>query len=198
MTLAGLLFARGLAFKVSDNGNVTHLIEPGTNIIELGQGTFLGIGYPAWVVVPVFLIAWVLLNRTRFGQTVYAIGGSEEAAKLMGLRVVRTQVLLYTMMGFLSGLAGMLVAARSSSGLSTIGIGLELDAIAAVVIGGTLLTGGSGGLGGTIAGVLLLAVIQNLINQVGTLSSYFQQVVSGVFLIVVIVGQRLLESRGRE
>ena len=116
----------------------------------------------------------------------------------MGLRVVRTQVLLYTMMGFLSGLAGMLVAARSSSGLSTIGIGLELDAIAAVVIGGTLLTGGSGGLGGTVAGVLLLAVIQNLINQVGTLSSYFQQVVSGVFLIVVIVGQRLLESRGRE
>ncbi len=198
VTLAGLLFARGLAFKVSDNGNVTHLIEPGTNIIELGQGTFLGIGYPAWVVVPVFLIAWVLLNRTRFGQTVYAIGGSEEAAKLMGLRVVRTQVLLYTMMGFLSGLAGMLVAARSSSGLSTIGIGLELDAIAAVVIGGTLLTGGSGGLGGTVAGVLLLAVIQNLINQVGTLSSYFQQVVSGVFLIVVIVGQRLLESRGRE
>ncbi len=198
VTLAGLLFARGLAFKVSDNGNVTHLIEPGTNIIELGQGTFLGIGYPAWIVVPVFVIAWVLLNRTRFGQTVFAIGGSEEAAKLMGLRVVRTQVLLYTMMGFLSGLAGMLVAARSSSGLSTIGIGLELDAIAAVVIGGTLLTGGSGGLGGTIAGVLLLTVIQNLINQVGTLSSYIQQVVSGVFLIVVIVVQRLLESRGRE
>ncbi len=146
--------------------------------------------------VPVFLVAWVLLNRTRFGQTVFAIGGSEEAANLMGLHVVRTQVLLYTMMGFLSGLAGMLVAARSSSGLSTIGIGLELDAIAAVVIGGTLLTGGSGGLGGTIAGVLLLTVIQNLINQVGTLSSYIQQVVSGVFLIVVIVVQRLLGTAG--
>jgi ribose transport system permease protein len=198
VTLAGLLFARGLAFKVSDNGNVTHLIPSGTGIIELGQGTFLGVGYPAWLVVPIFLAGLLLLNRTRFGQTVFAIGGSEEAAQLMGLRVARTQVLLYTMMGFLSGVAGMLVAARSSSGLSTIGIGLELDAIAAVVIGGTLLTGGSGGLTGTVAGVLLLGVIQNLINQVGTLSSYYQQVVSGVFLIIVIAVQRLLESRAEE
>ena len=198
VTLAGLLFARGLAFKVSDNGNVTHLIPPGTGIIELGQGTVLGIGYPAWFVVPVFLGGLVLLNRTRFGQTVFALGGSEEAAQLMGLPVVRTKVLLYTMMGFLAGLAGMLVAARSSSGLSTIGTGLELDAIAAVVIGGTLLTGGSGGLTGTVAGVLLLGVIQNLINQVGTLSSYYQQVVSGIFLIIVIAVQRLLESRAEE
>jgi ribose/xylose/arabinose/galactoside ABC-type transport system permease subunit len=198
VTLAGLLFARGLAFKVSSNGNVTHLIPSGTGIIELGQGSFLGIGYPAWFVVPLFGLAWLLLNWTKFGQTVFAIGGSEEAAQLMGLPVIRTQVLLYTMMGFLSGVAGMLVAARSSSGLSTIGIGMELDAIAAVVIGGTLLTGGSGGVGGTIAGVFLLGVIQNMINQVGTLSSYYQQVVSGVFLIVVIAVQRLLESRAKE
>ena len=93
--------------------------------------------------------------------------------------------------------AGILVAARSSSGLSTIGVGLELQAIAAVVIGGTLLTGGSGSMMGTLAGVLLLNVINNVINQVGTLSSYFQQVVSGVFLIVVVLIQRYLSREQR-
>lgn len=198
VTLAGLLFARGLAFKVSDNGNVTHLIPPDTWIINLGQGRLFGVGIPAWIVLPVFLGGLVLLNRTRFGQSVYAIGGSEEAAQLAGVRVTWVKVRLYTLMGFLAGLSGMLVAARSSSGLSTIGVGLELDVIAAVVIGGTLLTGGAGGLTGTIAGVLLLTVIQNLINQVGTLSSYFQQVVSGVFLITVIAVQRLFESRAQK
>lgn len=198
VTLAGLLFARGLAFKVSDNGNVTHLIPSDTWIINLGQGRLLGVGIPAWIVLPVFVGGLVLLNRTRFGQSVYAIGGSEEAAQLAGVRVMWVKVRLYTLMGFLAGLSGMLVAARSSSGLSTIGVGLELDVIAAVVIGGTLLTGGAGGLTGTIAGVLLLTVIQNLIKQVGTLSSYFQQVVSGVFLITVIAVQRLFEFRAQK
>ena len=96
----------------------------------------------------------------------------------------------------LSGLAGMLVAARSSSGLSTIGSGLELEAIAAVVIGGTLLSGGAGGLTGTLIGVLLLGVIQNLINQVGTLRSYHQQVVSGLFLVVVVTAQTVVGTEG--
>lgn len=196
VTLAGLLFARGLAFKVSDNGNVTHLIAPGEPIIRLGQGTLLGVGYPAWVSLAVFVAGLIILNRTRFGQAVFALGGSEEAAQLMGLPVARVKLALYSLSGLLAGLAGMLVAARSSSGLSTIGTGLELSAIAAVVIGGTLLTGGSGGVTGTMVGVYLLGVIQNLINQVGTLSSYYQQVASGTFLIVVVVVQRLLDRRG--
>ena len=113
----------------------------------------------------------------------------------MGLRVARVKIALYTMTGVLSGLAGMLVAARSSSGLSTIGNGLELEAIAAVVIGGTLLSGGAGGLTGTLIGVLLLGVIQNLINQVGTLRSYHQQVVSGLFLVVVVTVQTVVGRR---
>ncbi len=113
----------------------------------------------------------------------------------MGLRVARVKVVLYTMTGVLGGLAGMLVAARSSSGLSTIGNGLELEAIAAVVIGGTLLSGGAGGLVGTLIGVLLLGVIQNLINQVGTLRSFHQQVVSGLFLVVVVTVQTVVGRR---
>ena len=95
----------------------------------------------------------------------------------------------------LAGLAGVLVAAQTSSGLPTLGEGRELEAIAAVVIGGTLLTGGVGSLGGTLAGVLLLKAIQNLINQVGTLTSYYQQVVSGAFLIVVVLIQSRLARR---
>jgi ribose transport system permease protein len=195
VTLAGLLFARGLAFKVSDNGNTTHLIPDGEWVTALGQSTFLGIGLPAWIALIVLLVGMVLLYRTRFGFFTYAIGGSEEAALLMGVRVVRVKVGLYTLMGFLCGVSGLVVAARSSSGLSTIGAGLELKAIAAVVIGGTLLTGGHGGLTGTLAGVLLLGVIENLINQIGTLSSYYQLVASGVFLMIVVSAQSLFAKR---
>lgn len=195
VTLAGLLFARGLAFKISDNGNTTHLIDRDRWMIHLGQGKFFGLGIPTWIVLGVLGLAVIVLNRTRFGQTTFAIGGAEDAATLMGLRVARTKMAIYTAIGALSGLAGMLVAARSSSGLSTIGNGLELEAIASVVIGGTLLTGGAGGLMGTITGVLLLAVIQNLINQVGTLRSFHQQVVSGLFLIVVVTVQAVVSRQ---
>jgi ribose/xylose/arabinose/galactoside ABC-type transport system permease subunit len=192
VTLAALLFARGLAFAVSDEGNKTYLIPPGTAVSELGQGTVLGVGMPVVLALATYAIGLVVLNRTRFGQAVYAVGGSQEAAELAGLPVTRVKILLYTGSSLLAAFAGILVAARSSSGLSTVGVGLELEAIAAVVIGGTLLTGGAGSLLGTIAGVLLLGVIQNLINQVGTLTSYYQQVVSGVFLIVVVAVQTLL------
>jgi len=195
VTLAGLLFARGVAFKVSDNGNTTHLIDRERWMTNLGQERVLGVGVPVWAALALFAAGLVLLNRTRLGQALYAIGGSEDAAVLMGLPVARVKVILYTMTGLLSGLAGMLVAARSSSGLSTIGSGLELEAIAAVVIGGTLLSGGAGGLTGTMIGVLLLGVIQNLINQVGTLRSFHQQVVSGVFLIVVVTAQTIIGRR---
>jgi len=195
VTLAGLLFARGLAFKVSDDGNTTHLIDRQRWMTNLGQERILGVGVPVWIALTLFGCGLVLLNRTRFGQAVYAIGGSEDAATLMGLPVTRVKMILYMMSGLLSGLAGMLVAARSSSGLSTIGGGLELEAIAAVVIGGTMLSGGAGGLTGTLTGVLLLGVIQNLINQVGTLRSYHQQVVSGFFLVLVVTAQTIVGRR---
>ena len=164
---------------------------------NLGQERLLGIGVPVWIALALYGAGLVLLNRTRFGQAVFAIGGAEDAAMLMGLRVARVKIALYTLTGVLSGLAGMLVAARSSSGLSTIGNGLELEAIAAVVIGGTLLSGGAGGLTGTLIGVLLLGVIQNLINQVGTLRSFHQQVVSGLFLVVVVTAQTVVGRRDR-
>jgi len=197
VTLASLLFARGFAFAVSDEGNTIFRIEPGQAVLALGQDSIAGIRVPIIVAGLTFLIGWLVLTRTRYGTAVAAIGGNEEAAGLMGLPVARIKVAMYTVSGLLAGLAGLLVAARSSSGQSTIGVGLELQAIAAVVIGGTLLTGGFGSIAGTLAGVLLLNVINNLINQVGTLSSYFQQVVSGVFLIAVVLIQRYLAREQR-
>ncbi len=197
VTLATLLFARGLAFAVSNEGNKIFHIDETVAVIWLGQGSILGIRVPIVIAGLAFVLGWLVLTRTRYGISVTAIGSSEDAARLMGVPVARFKTLMYFVSGLLAGLAGLLVAARSSSGQSTIGTGLELQAIAAVVIGGTLLTGGSGSIAGTLAGVLLLNVINNVINQVGTLSSYYQQVVSGVFLITVVLVQRYLSREQR-
>ncbi|MEU6711967.1 ABC transporter permease [Nonomuraea sp. NPDC046802] len=196
VTLAGLLGVRGLMLAISDEGATTYLVEDRA-FAALGQGEVLGLSYPVYITAALALAAMVLLQRTGFGQNVYAVGGNEQAAALMGVPVNRTKVQVYLLSGLLAGLAGALNAARLSSGVTILGIGLELDAIAAVVIGGTLLTGGAGGITGTVAGVLLLGVIQSLINQVGNLTSAFQQVVSGAFLAFVVVAQRLLSKAQR-
>jgi ribose transport system permease protein len=129
---------------------------------------------------------------------VFAIGGAEQSALLMGLPVARTKIALYTLSGALAGFAGILTAAYLQSGVTVIGVGTELDAISVVVIGGTLLTGGAGTVAGTLVGVLLRTLIQNVINQIGTLDANYQTVVSGAFLLVVVVIQRLLaRSRTR-
>jgi galactofuranose transport system permease protein len=195
VTLAALLFARGLAFAASKEGNKVYIIPADLTLTKVGQERFLGLGAPVWFALAVFAVGLVVLNRSRFGQAVFAIGGLLAAAELMGLPVARVKILVYVLSSVLTGLAGVLVAAQTQSGLPTIGEGRELEAIAAVVIGGTLLSGGAGSLSGTLAGVLLLKVIQNLINQVGTLTAYYQQVVSGTFLVVVVLIQSRLARR---
>ncbi|TXS49654.1 ABC transporter permease [Streptomyces sp. OR43] len=196
VTLATLLGARGLLLAITDEGATTYLIPKGSAFAELGQGSVWGFGYPILIALALFGIGGLVLQRTSFGQTLFAVGGSSDAAMLMGLPVARTKMLVYTLSGLLAGLAGALSAARLSSGVTIVGVGMELDAISAVVIGGTLLIGGAGSISGTLWGVLLLAVIQNLINQIGSLNSSYQSVVSGGFLIVVVVAQRYL-SRSR-
>ena len=197
VTLGTLLFARGLAFFVADNGNRVFLIPDDAWFNELGKGEVLGLSFPIWVAGIAFVIGWLVLDRTRFGTSVAAIGGQEDAARLMGLPIARVKILCYVATALLATLAGMMIAGRSGSGLSSIAQGWELQAIAAVVIGGTLLTGGKGSMVGTIAGVLLLGVIQNLINQVGTLRPEWQLVVSGAFLLIVVVAQALLTRAQR-
>ncbi|MDT5032337.1 MAG: galactofuranose transport system permease protein [Actinoplanes sp.] len=191
VTLAALLGARGLMRAISSEGSDTYLMKSDA-VKSFGTGTLLGIGYPVWLVAVLVVLGVILLARTRFGHAVYAVGGSQDAASLMGIAVRRTQVTVYIMSGLLAGLAGAINAAKLGSGVTVLGSGMELDAISAVVIGGTLLTGGAGTVAGTIAGVLLLGVIQNMINQIGNVQSNWQQVISGAFLALVVVAQTYL------
>jgi ribose transport system permease protein len=192
VTLAGLLFARGLLLLISDEGAVTFKVPGDSSFSQLAQGELLGIRYPVWIVVGLFALGGLVLYRTSYGSTVLAIGSQEEAAELMGLRVARTKVVAYVMSAVLAGFGGVMIASYTSSGVTILGVGLELDAIAAVVLGGTLLTGGAGTVLGTLVGVLLLQVIRNVINQVGTLDSDWQAVVSGSILLAVVTLQRWL------
>ena len=162
----------------------------------LFEGASISVGFV--IALAAFAIGVFVAHGTVFGRNVYVIGGSEQSALLMGLPVARTKISLYTLSGALAGVAGILTAAYLQSGVTVIGVGTELDAISVVVIGGTLLTGGAGTIIGTLVGVLLRTLIQNVINQIGTLDSSYQTVVSGAFLLVVVVIQRLLgRSRTR-
>jgi ribose transport system permease protein len=192
VTLAGLLFARGLLQAISNEGSTTYRVPNHSAFAALGDGTWR----PILTAVVLFVLGGILLVRTRFGQALFALGGNENAATLMGLPVVRTKVLVYMLSGVLACGAGMLNASRLGSGITNIGVGYELAAIAAVIIGGTLLTGGAGSVTGTAAGVLLLAVIQNLIGvHLSKYGSSASDLVNGAFLGVVVLVQTLIGRR---
>jgi galactofuranose transport system permease protein len=194
VTLAGLLGARGLLQALTNQGSTTYLVPPGSWFLRLGAGTWV----PVAIVAVLFAAGWVLLERTGYGAAVTAIGGNENSAILLGLPVARTKVLVYVLSGTLAGLAGALGGARLGSGVTTVGVGYELTAIASVVIGGTLLTGGYGTIGGTVCGVLLLAVIHQLIDQyLSQYGSAMTNTVDGAFLAVVVLAQAALERSRR-
>jgi ribose/xylose/arabinose/galactoside ABC-type transport system permease subunit len=193
VTLAGLLGIRGLALAFARERPI-HINE-GSTFTWFGQGQIFNVSVPVILVILAFAVGALVLARTSYGRVIFAIGGSEESARLMGLSVDRTKVIAYTTSGALAGLSGALLAARLATGDPNAGLAWELDAISAVVVGGTLLTGGAGSMSGSLAGVLLLSILQNLINQLGTLGSYAQQLVSGFFLIVVVVAQAYLTRR---
>lgn len=189
VTLAGMLFARGLLQALSNEGSKTYLVPHGSAFNQLGDGTWR----PILTSVILFALGGVLLMRTRFGQALFAVGGNENAAVLMGAPVIRTKVLVYTLSAGIAGTAGMLNASRIQSAVTNIGVGYELTAIAAVIIGGTLLTGGAGSVLGTASGVLLLAVIQNLIGvHLSKYGSSASDLVNGAFLAAVVLLQSLL------
>lgn len=197
VTLAGMFFIHGLAQLVSlesialDHPLLDWLSELS---IKLGGAT---IRMPALALAAVSLVGIYVSRYTRFGRTTYAIGGSEQSAVLMGLPVGRTKVLIYTLSGVCSALGGVVFSLDKLSGYSEGGVGLELDAIAAVVIGGTLLTGGIGSVLGTILGVLIVSIIQTSIMFEGTLSSWWTRIVIGGLLFVFIVLQKILSRRAQ-
>ena len=189
VSLVGLLGLRGLLQAITSEGATTYLVPQHSAFRHLGAGVWT----PVLIVAALFGLGALLLTRTRFGGTLTALGGNENAAVLLGLPVVRAKVLVYLLSGTLAAAAGALGGARLGSGVTTIGVGYELTAIAAVVIGGTLLTGGSGSVAGTVSGVLLLAVIHNLIDHYfSQYGSAFTNAVNGGFLAVVVLLQTLL------
>lgn len=196
VTLAGMFLARGAATLVSvDSTGIDHAFHVAVAglRIPVGGGASLSVG--AVIALLVVAAGAVLAGLTRFGRTVYAIGGNEQSARLMGLAVDATLVRVYALSGFCSALAGVVYTFYMLSGYSLHASGLELDAIAAVVIGGTLLAGGSGYVLGTVFGVLVLGLIQTLIVFDGTLSSWWTRIAIGALLLAFCLMQRLLARR---
>jgi ribose/xylose/arabinose/galactoside ABC-type transport system permease subunit len=193
VTLAGMFLARGLCYLISvDSISITNdfYSEISQLRIPFWEDASLSIG--AVIAVVVLLAAVFVAHCTPFGRAVYAVGGNEQSALLMGLPVRRTLVGVYTLSGFCSALAGVVFTFYMLSGYGLHASGMELDAIAAVVIGGTLLSGGVGYVAGTLFGVLMLGIIQTLISFDGTLSSWWTRIVVGVLLFVFCLLQRLM------
>lgn len=210
-TLAGMWFARGMCFFISDNAvNIdnrifqilgkTKILIPGLMELSAQQGTPAPyISIPVVLAFTLLAFAIYIAHHTRFGRAVYAIGGNEgrneQSARLMGLPVDQTKLLVYTFNGFCSALAGLCFSLFVFSGHGLYAPGFELDVIASVVMGGTMLTGGSGYVFGTLFGVLVLAVTQALIQFIGSLSSWWTKIVIGVLTLAFIGVQTLLANR---
>lgn len=186
VTLGMMTIARGLALVLSGGKPVSGLSP---EFKALG-GNIAGLPVPVLLLAVVSTCAWIFLARTRPGRHLYAVGGNERAALAAGIGVRGVKMLAYTVCGALAGLAGVVQAARNTVGQPNAGLGFELDAIAAVVIGGTSLSGGVGGIGGTLLGALLMGVINNGLDLLGV-NSYYQQIVKGL----IIVGAVLLDRK---
>ena len=197
VTLAGMFFARGLGFIIHIESlaidNAFYRAVTGW-ALEVGPAR---VPITAFVFVAVVLVGLYVAAYTKFGRNVYAVGGNEEAAMLMGIPVGRTKVLVYALSGLCSSLAGVVFTFYGSSGNPATAVGMELDAIAAVVIGGTLLSGGVGTVLGTLIGVLIFGIIQTGIVFDGRLSSWWTRVAIGALLLVFILLQKLFARRGQ-
>jgi len=193
VTLGGMFFARGMAFVINaESVGISH--EFYDRVLDFG----VKVGPKAWLTalailwITVVLVAVFVAHWTTFGRNVYAVGGNEQSALLMGLPVGMTRVGVYALNGLCSALAGTVATFYTSSGNSANGAALELDAIASVVIGGTLLAGGRGFVAGTLVGVLIFGTIQTAINFDGRLNSWWMRIAIGVLLLGFILLQRLL------
>ena len=197
-TLAMMLAAYGTALLLAGNQSVS--VSWDTAFIVFGQNDFLGFPIPAWVMLAAYAAGWILLEHRPIGRRILAVGGSEDASRLMGLPVERILTGVYMASGALAGLAGVILASQFGAGQPTEGVGWELFAIASVVVGGTLLTGGVGSVTATFAGAMLLALLFNLLNFENgkgwiSLSAYWQSVIRGaVLLVFVLIPARIAAS----
>lgn len=192
-TLAMMVAARGLAEMIANRQTQQVKVKP---FLEFFRGDILGIPILVWMFVVVAIAGWVLLNRTTFGRRTIAVGGNPEAARLAGVNVKRHTMYLYGLAGLSAGIAGVMMLVRTTAGSSTTGTGYELDAIAAVVVGGTLLIGGRGTIGGTVLGVLIFTTLTNIFT-LNNMSTSAQSVAKGVIIVVAVLLQQRFAARGR-
>jgi ribose transport system permease protein len=191
-TLAMLIAARGFA-EILSNRTTQTVKVPG--FLAFSDGDFLGIPTLVWIFIVVSAAGWVLLNRTTFGRRTVAIGGNREAARLAGINVKRHLVYLYALSGLTAGIAGIMLTGRTTSGTSTHGTLYELDAIAAVVVGGTLLIGGRGTIVGTVLGILIFNVLTNIFTQ-NNLNTSVQAITKGAIIVIAVLIQQRFAARG--
>jgi ribose transport system permease protein len=192
-TLAMYASARGLAERLSERQ--TQVVTE-SGFTDFFRGAFLGIPVLIWMLAIVFVVGWILLNRTTFGRRTFAIGGNAEAARLAGINVKWHTAMVYAIAGLCCGIAAIMVVARTTSGASTNGMFYELDAIAAVVIGGTLLTGGRGTLIGTLIGVLIFTVVNSIFTQ-NNLETDIQNIAKGVIIVAAVLLQTMTSRRSK-
>jgi len=191
VTLAGLTIFRGMALAFTDGRPVTGLPPL---FAEIGYGTFLGLPMPVWILLAFLMVTHLLLRHTALGRAIYAIGGNEEAARLAGIPVRRVTAFTYAFSGFAAALAAVVLTGRLNSAQPTAGVMFELDAIAAVVVGGTSLFGGRGGVFGTLVGALIIGVINNGMNLLNV-PSFYQQIVKGGVILAALLIDRILTAR---
>lgn len=187
-TLATMTIFRGLTLVYTGGNPITGL---GDNYLFqlFGRGYFLGIPVPAITMILAFVILFILLHKTPFGRKTYAIGGNEKAALISGIKVPKIKIMIYSLSGMLAALAGAILTSRLNSAQPTAGTSYELDAIAAVVLGGTSLSGGKGRIFGTLIGALIIGTLNNGLNLLGV-SSFYQMVVKGIVILIAVLLDR--------
>jgi len=186
-TLVTMTLLRGVTMVYTEGRPISAgFTDVADNFAWFGTGYVFGIPVPVWIMIAVFAAIWYLLNHTRFGRYVYALGGNESATRLSGINVDRVKIGVYAICGLLSALAGIIITSRLSSAQPTAGMGYELDAIAAVVVGGTSLAGGKGRITGTLIGALIIGVLNNALNLLDV-SSYFQMIVKALVILLAVL-----------
>ena len=192
-TLVGMTIIRGLTLVYSDGRPIsTGDLDVAEAFFQWGGGYILGIPVPVIIAFVVFTLCWLVLNHTKMGRYVYAIGGNEQVARLAGINVSRIKVGVYAISGALAAIAGIILTARLESAQPTAGLSYELDAIAAVVLGGTSLMGGRGRISGTLIGALIIGVLNNALNLMDV-SSYYQMIAKGAVILLAVA----VDSRGK-
>ena len=189
VTLATMTIFRGATLVYTNGNPITKGLSDTFLFQFLGQGYIVGIPFPVIIMFIVFIVLYVLLHKTAFGKSVYAIGGNEKAAYISGVKLNKVKIIIYSISGIMASISGLIITSRLSSAQPTSGASYEMDAIAAVVLGGTSLSGGKGRILGTLIGALIIGVLNNGLNIIGV-SAFWQQVVKGVVILIAVLIDR--------